>query len=293
MRLLRSLLVKLETLFRRERATRELDDELQLHLDQLTSENVARGMSPREARYAAQKSFGNRALTSEDARATWGWNWLDQLMQDLRFAFRQLARTPAFTTTAILTLAFGIGANAAIFTLVHAVLLRTLPVTDPATLIRLGDSRDCCVGTGVSDSGAYSFFTTANYEAIRQNVPEFADLAAMQAGFTYRPVTVRREGASEAARSVMGEFVSGNYFSVLGVSPAIGRVLTAGDNVTPHAHPLAVLSYDFWRSRLGADPAVLGRTVVADDQLLTVVGVAARGFRAWKWTTIPIFGCRP
>src|SRR3974390_997809 len=189
------LRLRIQTLFRRQRSVEHLDDELQFHLDQQAAENIAAGMNPREARYAASRTFGNRTLVDEDTRTTWDWNWLDQFMQDLRFAFRQLAKTPGFTATAILTLALGIGANAAIFTLVHAVLLKDLPVADPRTLIRLGNSNDCCVNSGTGgDSGNYSLFSTETYLHLKRNLPEFDDLAAIQAGFTYRPITVRHDG---------------------------------------------------------------------------------------------------
>jgi hypothetical protein len=145
--------------------------------------------------------------------------WIGSLGGDVRYALRQLRKTPGFTITAVLTLALGIGANASIFTLVHAVLLKQLPVADPQTLVRLGNEDDCCVGIGTSKTGAYSLFSTNTYEQLKKNAPEFVDLAAMQAGFAFRPVTVRREGATESARSVMGEFVSGNYFRTFGLQP--------------------------------------------------------------------------
>ena len=131
------------------------------------------------------------------------------LIQDVRYALRQLRKTPAFTVTVLLTLALGIGANAAIFTLVHAVLLKSLPVADPATLVRVGDKNDCCVFSGTSDSGDYSLFSTDIYERMKKGVPEFEELAAIQAGFGYRPVVVRRDAGGAVAQSVMGEYVSG------------------------------------------------------------------------------------
>src|SRR6202451_3800753 len=117
------------------------------------------------------------------------------LIQDLTYGFRQLRKTPGFTVTAVLTLALGIGANAAIFTLVNAVLLRNLPVTDPKTLVRLGDGNDCCVNQGTQDNDDYTLFSTDTYQQLKKNVPEFEELAAMQAGFGFRPITARRAGA--------------------------------------------------------------------------------------------------
>ena len=152
----------------------------------------------------------------------WGWGWLESLVQDVRFALRQLWKTPGFTVTAILTLALGIGANAAIFTLVKAVLLTNLPVVDPKALVRVGDWADCCQNSGPNLDGDYSMFSTDTYEQMKKNTPEFEELAAMQAGFENRPVVIRRDGGQEAAKPRMGEFVSGNYFRMFGLQPADG-----------------------------------------------------------------------
>ena len=138
------------------------------------------------------------------------------LTQDIRYALRQLRKTPGFTITALLTLAVGIGANAAIFTLVNALLLRSLPVADPRTLVRLGDTNDCCVSGGIQDTGNYSMFSTDMYEQLRKNSPEFEELAAMQAGYGYRPVIARHDGTEAVARSVIAEFVSGPTRSEFG-----------------------------------------------------------------------------
>jgi macrolide transport system ATP-binding/permease protein len=269
--------LRLQTFFRRRHAIQELDDELQFHLEQQIAENIAAGMTPQEARYAAMKTFGNRTLVNEDTRAAWGWTWLDQFFQDLRFAFRQLAKTPGFTATAILTLALGIGANAAIFTLVHAILLKSLPVADPNSLVRLGDTNDCCVTSGTRDSGDYSLFSTATYELLRKNLPEFEDLAAIQAGFGYRPVTVRRDHSQENARSVMGEFVSGNYFRTFGLRPHAGRLFSDDDD-RKGAPAVVVMSYEAWQRMYAGDPSIVGSTFFVNTQPVTVAGIAPKGF---------------
>src|SRR6202161_159690 len=146
------------------------------------------------------------------------------LQQDLGYAFRQLRKTAGFTATVLLTLALGIGANSAIFTLVNAILLHNLPVVDPNTLVRIGDKDDCCVNGGWHDNGDYSLFSTDTYYMFKKSLPEFEELAAMESGYAWRPVTVRRAGPQTVAKSVMGTFVSGNYFRVFGLSAAAGRL---------------------------------------------------------------------
>jgi len=211
---------------------------------------------------------------------------LSTFLQDIRFALRQLRKTPGFTTTAVLTLALGIGANAAVFTLVHAVLLKNLPVAKPENLLRLGDINMCCVGFGRRDDGNYALFSTAVYEYMKKNAPEFEELAAMQAGFTYRPVVVRRAAAQEDARSVMGEFVSGNYFRTFGLNPEIGRLFADADDVQG-APFTAVMSYETWKNNYSGDRSVMGSTFYVNTKPVTIVGVAPEHFYGDRLTGTP------
>jgi len=275
--------MKTQTLFRRQKFVRELDDEIQFHIDQQIEENVAAGMDPLRARRVAMKMFGNGTQAKEDA---WGWVRLEQIVQDVRYAVRQLRKTPGFTTTAILTLALGIGANAAIFTLVNAVMMQSLPVTDPKTLVRLGDNSDCCVNSGANEDGDISLFATETYELLRKNVPEFEELAAMEAGFAWRPVTVRRDRSNETAQSVMGEYVSGNYFRTFGLRPEAGRLLTDDDD-KKGAPFTAVMSYEHWKSRYNSDPSIVGSTFWINTKAVTVAGIAPAGFYGDRLLSTP------
>lgn len=209
------------------------------------------------------------------------------LAQDVRFALRQLNKTPAFTVTVLLTLALGIGANAAIFTLVNSVLLRSLPVVDPAMLVRVGDDPDaCCVGSGWAKDGDYALFSTEAYEDMKKSAPEFEELAAIQAGFTFRPVTVRRDGPETLPKSVMGEYVSGNYFRTFGLKPYTGRLFTDADD-KKGAPMTAVISYAAWQRDFAGDPKVMGSTFWINTKPVTVVGVAPKGFYGDRLVTTP------
>ncbi len=208
------------------------------------------------------------------------------LLQDLAYAFRQLRKTPGFTATVLLTLALGIGANSAIFTLVNAILLHNLPVVDPKTLVRIGDQDDCCVNSGWNDEGDYSLFATDTYYMFKKNLPEFEELAAMESGYAWRPITVRPSGSQTKAKSVMGTFVSGNYFRVFGLSPAVGRLLLDSDD-QKGAPITAVMSYDAWQQDFAGDPKVIGSTFYINTKPATIVGVAPKGFYGDRIDTNP------
>jgi macrolide transport system ATP-binding/permease protein len=208
------------------------------------------------------------------------------LLQDLGYAFRQLRKTPGFTVTVLLTLALGIGANSAIFTLVNAILLHNLPVVDPKTLVRIGDKDDCCVNGGWNDEGDYSLFATDTYSMFKKSLPEFEELAAMESGYAWRPITVRRAGPQTVAKSVMGTFVSGNYFRVFGLSPAVGRLFVDADDQTG-APITAVMSYDAWQQDYAGDPSVVGSAFYINTKPATIIGVAPKGFYGDRIDTNP------
>ncbi|HXJ88118.1 MAG TPA: ABC transporter permease [Candidatus Binatia bacterium] len=195
-------------------------------------------------------------------------------MPDIKFALRQFAKAPGFAATVILTIALGIGANTAIFTLVHAILLRSLPVTNPATLYRIGDLDDCCVNGGfINDNGDFDLFSYDLYRHIQDNTPEFEQLAAFQSGQNMMNVRV----GNNPAKSERSEYVSGNYFSVFGIGAYAGRLFEPSDDV-PGAAPVAVLSYAAWQSAHAADRNLVGSTIYIQSHPVTIVGIAPPGF---------------
>src|SRR5438270_3882050 len=203
------------------------------------------------------------------------------VLADLREALRQLRKAPGVTTTAVITLTLGIGATTAIFTLVHQVMLKSLPVVKPEELWRIGDKVRCCNWGGYTqgDDGDFSLFSWEAYKNFRAQTPEFIDLAALQAGNA--PLGVRRVGSPAPADTRNGEYVSGNFFRTFGVQPWIGRLMTDADDVEG-APPVAVMSYRIWNEKYGANPSVVGATYHINGHPFTVIGVAAPGFYGAK-----------
>jgi putative ABC transport system permease protein len=199
------------------------------------------------------------------------------MLTDLRDALRQLRKAPGFTATALITLALGIGATTAIFTLVHQVMLKSLPVTKPDELWRIGDKVRCCNWGGYTqgDDGDFALFSWEMYQNFRAHTPEFVDLAALQAGNA--PLGVRRAGSQAPVDTRNGEYVSGNFFRTFGVRPWIGRLLTDEDD-QEGAPPVAVMSYRIWHDKYGADSSVVGADYQINGHAFTVIGVAAPGF---------------
>jgi macrolide transport system ATP-binding/permease protein len=261
-------------------------EELESHLAMQTEENLRAGMSPDEARRQAAIKFGATGPVREDYRAEEALPLLENVLQDTRYAFRTLRKSPGFTAVIVLILALGIGANAAIFSLVDAVLLRALPVADPSNLVRLGDHNDCCVGYGVPDNADYSLFSTDAWQQLRKNAPELEDLAAMESGSYYQKFVVRRAGSQQTAQPVMGEFVSGNYFRTFGLQPAIGRLFSDADDA--QGAPLtAVMSYEAWKNDYDSDPVVVGSTYFVNTQPVTIIGIAPRSFFGDQLSSTP------
>ena len=203
------------------------------------------------------------------------------MLADLRDALRQLRKAPGFTATVVITLALGIGATTAIFTLVHQVMLKSLPVTKPEELWRIGDKIRCCNWGGYTqgDDGNFSLFSWEAYKNFREHTPEFVDLAALQAGNA--PLGVRRGGSQAPVDTRNGQYVSGNFFRTLGVQPWIGRLMTDADDQVG-APPVAVLSYRVWESKYGSDPSVVGANFQINGHAFTVIGVTPPGFYGAK-----------
>jgi len=267
---LHHLWLRAKTLFRPRELDRDLDDELAFHLAMREEKNRDRGVPPIEARYAARRQFGNYMRTKERTRRMWTIAPLDILGQDLRFALRILRKNPGFTTVAVLTLALGIGANAAIFSFVYAALLRPLPYSRPAQLLTLGEYRPQQAVTDPADLQNW-VVSYPDYLDWAGQSKTFQALAGFNGdGFVYR-------GAGEP-RLVNAAQATTNFFATLGVTPFLGRDFAAGEDVA--AGPkVALLTYSFWMSEFGGDRSVLGRSIRLDTNSVTIIGVLPREFQ--------------
>jgi macrolide transport system ATP-binding/permease protein len=281
------ILFRLRSLLRRSTVENELDDELQFHVDQQVDKHIRAGLTREEAARQTRLQFGGLSQVKEDCRESRGTTFLETAARDVRYALRQLGKAPGFTITAVLTLALGIGANATIFTLVDAMLLKNLPVADPKSLVRVGDAYQCCVNDEALDDGDYALFSTNTYEQFKKNTPEFEELSAMQAGFGFfNPLTTRRDGADNLPRSSVSEFVSGNYFRTFGLRPQVGRLLSDADDVKG-APVVAVMSYEAWTNDYNRDSSVIGNTFWMNTKPVTIVGIAPQGFFGDRLTAAP------
>jgi predicted permease len=198
---------------------------------------------------------------------------MQTLLQDIAYAIRQMRLSPVFTLTAALTLALGIGATTAIFSLIHTVMLKSLPVADPSHLYRIGDGQDCCIEGSPQDN--WGMFSYPFYKRMQENTPEFEELAAFQAGGIQ--FSTRRGEGDHVAKPLGGEFVSGNYFSTFGVSAFSGRSIVPSDD-QPTSAPVAMLSYRTWQQEYGSDPHIVGSTFILNGHPFIIVGIAPPGF---------------
>ncbi len=269
---------------RRKRMLENLDQDIRDHIETETRDNIERGMSPEEARYAAMRKFGNVTRVKEEMREVWSLVWLEQLLQDIRFGLRMLGKKPGFTAVAVLTLALGIGANTAIFSLIDAVMLRSLPVENPSQLVLLKwrarnapniqgyqSAGDCPTDMrrGARNPSGCSFSEPMFREIVQANA--FSGTAAFaNAG------RLNLTGNGPAA-VIGGQLVSGDFFRTMGLKAAIGRLLNAADD-TPSAAPVTVLNYGYWQSAFGGSRDVIGRTIELNSIPFTIVGVAEPRF---------------
>jgi predicted permease len=198
---------------------------------------------------------------------------METLRQDIAYALRQMRQSPVFTLTAMLTLALGIGATTAIFSLIHTVMLKSLPVVDPATLYRIGEGQDCCVEGSPQDN--WGMFSYPFYLRMKESTPEFAELAAFQAGGS--EFSARRGENDRVAKPIRGEFITGNYFSTFGISAFSGRNIVPSDD-TLTAAPVAMLSYRAWQQQYASDPKIVGSSMILDGHAVTIVGITPPGF---------------
>ena len=275
MRTLRQFLKRMSSWTQTRPDEERLRAEIEDHIALQTEDNIRAGLSPDQARRQALLKFGAVEATKEEYRDQRGLPFLETLILDTRHALRRLRMAPTFTITTILTLALGIGATTSIFTLTHAVLLKSLPVANPAALYRLGKQARCCYWSAYSQENEISIVSYDQYKYFRDNTKGFAELAAFAAHGTL--FGVRRSGSAEAAQSYPGEYVSGNYFAMFGINAYAGRMLTAADD-RPNAPPVVVMSHRLWQQRYASDSAVIGSIVNLDDRPFTVVGITPPGF---------------
>ncbi|HEV2489239.1 MAG TPA: ABC transporter permease [Candidatus Acidoferrales bacterium] len=264
MRWLSTFSLRFRSLFHHNAADRELDSELRFHIERQIAANIAAGMSSTEAHRQAMLEFGGVEELKEECRDMRKINWLQDFAQDVRFGLRMLRKSPGFTAVAVLTLALGIGANTAIFSIIDSLLLRPLNVENPGQLAVLAFRQ----GSGP----LLGQFSIADYRDIRsQTTVAFSDMLGFQLGFD----GLSLEGKADR---VLTNYVTGNYFSVLGLKPYLGRLILPSEGQTQGADPVVVLSYSFWQTRFGSDPTIIGKKVLINGKPSTVIGVAPERF---------------
>jgi predicted permease len=273
---LRELLRRIGMLRHRDQVASELQEEMQLHLDLRRQQQVDSGVASSEAAAAAHRRFGNPTLLRERSYTAWGWQWLETLLQDMLYGLRAMLRSPGVTIVALLSLALGIGANTAIFSLMDAVMLRSLPVKDPGKLMLLGTGEVLGATNSFGNTFLYSY---PCYRQMQQRNQVFSNTAAFLS--LHNDVHASVEGRKET-EPMQVQLVSGTYFSTLGVQAMRGRMLTDEDDRIEGGNPVAVISNAWWKRDLASDPAVLGKRLKIGSTIFSIVGVAPPEFFGTK-----------
>jgi predicted permease len=260
-------------LFGRRPQDTEIHEEIESHLRMAIADRIDRGESPQQARTSATREFGSAAVAREDTRAVWISAAIERLGQDLKYAARQMRRSPGFTAIAVLTLAFGLSVNITIFSVISSLFLRPLPVANGERLVVVMQQK---ANTEFPQALSWS-----DFQDYRAGIAEFSDMLAI----SFRPAHLSFAG--HTADRTWIEAVSGNYFSMLGIEPWTGRLFQPGEGEKRGADPVAVLGYHYWQTRLGADPGIVGRTVVINGRAFTIIGITPEGFSSAQWAMAP------
>jgi predicted permease len=265
-----SLFTRMRNLWKKDALDQNLDDELRAHLEMRADDGIASGLSPKDARYDAQKRFGNSTLMKERTREMDIFAWLESVWQDIRYAARTLRHSPGFTVIAVLSLALGIGANTAIFSVMDALLLHELPVQEPQRIVALGY---------IEDNEYQTAFSFPMFKSLRNGLPPATFSSVSAVGQFWRSnVTIHTAAGISGGEDALVGLVSGNFFATMGVNAFAGRTLTHDDDGAPGGHPVAVISYSYWKRRFNQASAAIGQTLTFNDTTYAIVGVAPEGF---------------
>lgn len=269
---------RLSPLFRRRALDAGLERELQSHLNLEAQEQRESGVAPEEALYAARRALGNTALIAEDVRESWGLAWLDKFLCDVRYAARSLRHSPGFTAVAVLTLALGIGANSAIFSVIDAVVLQRLPFRDPDRLVRIYSTKNGALLTGFANPGGPSFLDVRDFAERGHSLESFVLYDNWRKNVSFGTNTAERE-------QMRVGLIPAEFFPLLGVQPLLGRLFTQEEGLEGKGH-FAAISARIWRERCSADPAILGRTIRINAEPYTIVAVMPDVMPGWMETGV-------
>lgn len=283
MTLLRSFFSGIKALFQKDQRSLEMDEELSNYLEAAAQEKMRSGMSYADALRASRVEMGSMEMVKQKVHSSRWESTAEVFWQDIRYGVRQLLWSPGFSIVVLMTLALGIGANTAIFTLVHAVMLKQLPIAHPQQLIRIGEGEYyCCEWGGLQ--GSWGTFDYKFYKHLRDTSSAFEQIAAFSGNTP--SFNIRRAGSAEAAQTANGEYVSGNYFSTLGIQASAGRLLNPLDDKT-EAQAVAVMGYRAWQQRYASDPSIIGSTLLVNGLPVTVIGIAPPQFFGDRFTANP------